>query len=233
MVVLKASVEKLRWLSTNGDRTNSKDNERPLTLQHSAMTWSPRDIVSMDQAFPHSPIHSSTSYADFDQPAHGQHRTQEYANRHGIPSDMPREFHDQPILDYHVGTPTPHRTMTTPGEIYHITEPGNPGILTMANTARPHQHLLQQVERPPVELPYPTLTIAAPTGTSPRIFSITSISGSGVQECLCKYMLEHEPEYTQAGTQQSIIPYQQYTEPYKPAPAASDLSGTDDSRACI
>ncbi|KAK2926395.1 Zinc finger C2H2-type [Fusarium oxysporum f. sp. vasinfectum] len=190
--------------------SDSEDNEPPLTPQHSAMTWSPHDIVSMDQAIPHGPIHNPTSYADFDQPVHGQHMPHQYANRHGISSNVPRKSHGQPVPGYYVRAPTPRRTITTPGQIYHITERGNPGILSMANTARPHQQLPQEVERPPIELPYSTLAIAAPARTSPRTFSTTSISSSGVQECLCKYLLEHEPEYPQADTQQSIIQYQQY-----------------------
>ncbi|RKK36322.1 hypothetical protein BFJ66_g13561 [Fusarium oxysporum f. sp. cepae] len=190
--------------------SDSEDNEPPLTPQHSAMTWSPRDIISMDQAIPDGPIHRPPSYADFDQPVHGQHTPHQYDNRHGISSNAPRKSHGQPLLGYHVEAPTPRQTMTTPGQIYHIPERGNPGILTMANTARPHQQLPHQVERPPTELLYPTLAIAAPTRTSPRTFSTKSVPSSGVQECLCKYLLKHEPEYAQADTQQSIIPFQQY-----------------------
>ncbi|KAH7233816.1 uncharacterized protein BKA55DRAFT_667188 [Fusarium redolens] len=102
--------------------SDSEDDEPPLTPQHSAMTWSPRDVISMDQAIPRGPIHRPTSYADFDQPVHGQLMSQQYANRHGIPSNVPRESHGQPIPGYYVGAPTPRRTMTTSGQIHHITE---------------------------------------------------------------------------------------------------------------
>ncbi|KAH7168198.1 hypothetical protein DER46DRAFT_679389 [Fusarium sp. MPI-SDFR-AT-0072] len=187
-----------------------EDNKLPLTPQHSAMTWSPRDIMSMDQAILDGPIHRPPSYADFDQPVHGQHTPHQYDNRHGISSNVPQKSHGQPLPGYYIRAPTPHQTITTPGQIYHITEQGNPGILMMANTARPHQQLPHQVERPPIELPYPTLAIAAPTRTSPRTFSTTSIPSSGVQECLCKDLLDPQPEYVQADTQQSIIQFQQY-----------------------
>ncbi|KAL5611123.1 hypothetical protein FOBRF1_007240 [Fusarium oxysporum] len=192
--------------------SDSEDEEPPLTPQHFAMTWSPRDIVSMDQAIPHGPIHRPTSYADFDQPVHGQHMPQQYANRHCIPSNVPRESHGQPIPGYYVSAPTPRRTMTTPGQTYHITERGNAGILKMANTARSHHQLPQQGERPPIELPYSTLAIAAPIQTSPSTFSTTPTSRPGVQEYLCKYLLGKEPEYAQADFQQSIIQYQQHTQ---------------------
>jgi hypothetical protein len=167
--------------------SDSEDDEPPLTPQHSAMTWSPRDVISMDQAIPRGPIHRPTSYADFDQPVHGQLMSQQYANRHGIPSNVPRESHGQPIPGYYVGAPTPRRTMTTPGQIHHITERSNPGTLTMANTARPHHQLPQQVERPAIELPYSTVAIAAPIQTSPSTFSTTPASRPEVQACLCKY----------------------------------------------
>ncbi|EGU88420.1 hypothetical protein FOXB_01062 [Fusarium oxysporum f. sp. conglutinans Fo5176] len=98
--------------------SDSEDDEPPLTPQHSAITWSPRDVVSMDQAIPHGP----TSYADFDQPVHGQLMPQQYANRHGIPSNVPRESHGPPIPGYYVGAPTRRRTITTPGQIHLITE---------------------------------------------------------------------------------------------------------------
>ncbi|KAG7404450.1 hypothetical protein Forpe1208_v015674 [Fusarium oxysporum f. sp. rapae] len=188
--------------------SDSEDDEPPLTPQHPAMTWSPRDVVSMDQAIPHGPIHRPTSYADFDQPVHGQPMPQQYANRHGIPSNVPQESHSQPIPGYYVGAPTPRRTMTMPG--HHINERSNPGILTMADTARPHHQLPQQVERPPIELPYSTLAIAAPIRTSPSTFSTTPASRPEVQECLCKYLLGKEPEYAQADSQQSMIQYQQH-----------------------
>ncbi|KAH7186785.1 hypothetical protein DER44DRAFT_858203 [Fusarium oxysporum] len=186
--------------------SDSEDDEPPLTPQHSAITWSPRDVVSMDQATSHGP----TSYADFDQPVHGQLMPQQYANRHGIPSNVPRESHGQPIPNYYVDAPTRRRTMTTPGQKHLITERSNPGILTMADTARPHHQLPQQVERLPIELPYSTLAIAAPIQTSPSIFSTTPASRPEVQECLCKYLLGKEPEYAQADSQQSMIQYQQH-----------------------
>ncbi|RKK62116.1 hypothetical protein BFJ69_g17041 [Fusarium oxysporum] len=46
--------------------SDSEDDEPPLTPQSPAMSWSPRDVVSMDQAIMHGPIHRPTSYADFD-----------------------------------------------------------------------------------------------------------------------------------------------------------------------
>ncbi|KAJ4264159.1 hypothetical protein NW764_015942 [Fusarium oxysporum] len=66
--------------------SDSEDDEPPSTPQHSAMTWSPCDIVSMDQAIPHGPLHRVTSYADFNQQVHDQHIPQQYANGHGISS---------------------------------------------------------------------------------------------------------------------------------------------------
>jgi hypothetical protein len=47
----------------------------------------------MEQAIPHGPSHRATLYADLGQQAHGQRMPQQYANRHGIPSNVPQEFH--------------------------------------------------------------------------------------------------------------------------------------------
>ncbi|RYC78445.1 hypothetical protein BFJ63_vAg18682, partial [Fusarium oxysporum f. sp. narcissi] len=189
--------------------SDSEDDEPPSTPQHSAMTWSPCDIVSMDQAIPHGPLHRATSYADFNQQLHDQHMLQQYANQHGIPSNVTQEFHGQPIPDYYIGASTPRRTTTMPRQMYYITEQGDPEVVTMTNAAQPHYQLPQQVERPLVELRYSTLATAASIQSSPRTFSATSVSSPMVQERFYAYLPRNRPEYAQADSQQSIIQYQQ------------------------
>ncbi|RYC78325.1 hypothetical protein BFJ63_vAg18800 [Fusarium oxysporum f. sp. narcissi] len=189
--------------------SDSEDDEPPSTPQHSAMTWSPCDIVSMDQVIPHGPLHRATSYADFNQQVHDQHMQQQYANQHGIPSSVSQEFHSQPIPDYYVGASTPRRTTTMPRQMYYVTEQGNPEVVTMTNAAQPHYQLPQQVERPLMELPYSTLATAASIQSSPRTFSATSVSRPMVQERFYAYLPRNRPEYAQADSQQSIIQYQQ------------------------
>ncbi|KAI3571831.1 hypothetical protein IWW34DRAFT_824600 [Fusarium oxysporum f. sp. albedinis] len=189
--------------------SDSEDDEPPSTPQHSAMTWSPCDIVSMDQAIPHGPLHRATSYADFNQQVHDQHLPQQYANQHGTPSNAPQEFHDQLIPDYYVGATTLRRTTTMPRQMYYVTEKGNPEVVTMTNAAQPHYQLSQQVERPPIELRYPTLATAASIQSSPSTFFATSVSSPMVQECFYAYLPGNQPEYTQADSQQSVIQYQQ------------------------
>jgi len=189
--------------------SDSEDDEPPSTPQHSAMTWSPCDIVSMDQAIPHGPLHRATSYADFNQQVHDQHLPQQYANQHGTPSNAPQEFHDQLIPDYYVGATTLRRTTTMPRQMYYVTEKGNPEVVTMTNAAQPHYQLSQQVERPPIELRYPTLATAASIQSSPSTFFATSVSSPMVQECFYAYLPRNRPEYAQADSQQSIIQYQQ------------------------
>jgi hypothetical protein len=159
------------------------------------MTWSPHDIVSINQAISHGPLYRATSYADFDHQVHGQHMPQQYANRHGIPSNVPQEFHGQPIPDYYVGTLKPPQTITMPRQMYGVTERGNLGVVTMTNAAQPHHQLPQQVERPPIDLPYSTLTIAASIQNSLSTFSATSVSSPMVQECRYEYLLGNQSEY--------------------------------------
>ncbi|EXK24444.1 KRAB domain-containing zinc finger protein [Fusarium oxysporum f. sp. melonis 26406] len=188
--------------------SDSEDDEPPLTPQHSSMTWSPRDIVSMEQAISNGPLHRATSYADFGQQVHGQHMSQQYVNRQGIPSNAPQEFHCQPIPDYYVGAPTLHRTTTMPCQMYYVTEQGNPGVVTMTNAAQRHYRLPRQVERPPVELPYSTSAIATSIQSSPRNLSVTSVSSPVAQECFFTYLPGNQPEYVQADLQHSIVQYQ-------------------------
>lgn len=189
--------------------SDSEDDEALSTPQHSAMTWSPCDIVSMDQAILHGLLHRATSNADFNQQVHDQHMPQQYANQHGIPSNVSQEFHGQPIPDYYAGASTPRPTTTMPRQMYYVTEQGNPGVITMTNAAQPHRQLPQRVERPPIELSYSTSTIATSIQSSPRAFSTTSVSSPMVLECFYAYQPGSQPEYAQADSQQSIVQYRQ------------------------
>jgi hypothetical protein len=172
------------------------------------MTWPPHDIVSMEQTIPHSPLHRATSYANFEQQVHGQHAPQQYANRQGMPSNAPQEFHDQPIPDYYVGAPTLRRTTTMPCQMYYVTEQGNPGVVSMTNAAQPHYQIPQQVERSPIELPCSTSAITNLIQGSPRAFSATSVSSHISQEYFYAYLPGTKPEYAHADSQQSIVHYQ-------------------------
>jgi hypothetical protein len=185
--------------------SDSEDDEPPSTPQHSAMTWSPCGIVSMDQAIMHGPLHHATSYADFNQQVHAQHMPQQYANQHGIPSNVSEEFHGRPIPDYYASTSTPRPTTTMPRQMYYVTERGNPGVVTITNTAQPHRQLPQRVERPSIELSYSTSTFATSIQSSPRAFSTTSVSSPMVLECVYAYQPESQPEYAQVDSQQSIV----------------------------
>ncbi|KAK2686454.1 hypothetical protein QWA68_015127 [Fusarium oxysporum] len=202
--------KEMRFNGIPGDCSlDSDDDEPPSTPQHSAMSWSPRDIVSIEQATPHGPLHRTTSHAGFEQQANGQHVPQQYADRDGIPSNAPQGFHGQPIPDYYDSALTLHRTTTIPHQMYYIAEQRNPGVITMTNAAQPHYQLPQQVERPPMGLPNSTLAIAASIQSSPSTFSATSVSNPMVQECFYAYLFRNQSEYAQTDFQQSIVQYQQ------------------------
>jgi hypothetical protein len=134
---------------------------------------------------------------------------QQYVNQYGIPSNVPQEFHDQPIPNYYVSTSTPHRTTALPRQIYCVTKRNNPGIKTMTNSAQPHHQFPQRVEKPPIELPYSTLVTEAWIRSSHRNFSATPVSSPMAQECFYTNLLGKQPEYAQAGTRPSIIQRQQ------------------------
>ncbi|KAK7582879.1 hypothetical protein V3481_012176 [Fusarium oxysporum f. sp. vasinfectum] len=185
------------------------DDEPASTPLHSAMNWSPRDIVSIEQATPHDPLHRTTSYTGFEQQADGQHVPQQYADREGFPSNVPQEFHGPPIPDCYDNTLTLRRTTTIPHQMYYVAEQCNLGVITMTNAAQTHYQLPQQVERPSMGLPDSTLAIAASIQRSPRTFSAPSFSSPMVQECFYTYLLRNQPEYAQTDFQQSTIQYQQ------------------------
>ncbi|KAM5357016.1 hypothetical protein ACJZ2D_016697 [Fusarium nematophilum] len=184
--------------------SDSDDDEPPSTPQHSAMTWSPQDMVPMNQAMPQGSLHRSASYADFEQ-VHGL--PHEYSNRQGIPSNV-QEFHGQPMPDHHAGVPMLHRTTNMPRQTYYVTDQGNPGVATM-NAVQPHYQLSQPVERPPLELPYPASGIATSIQSSPSAFSATSVPSPMVQEGFYAPQPANPPGYTATAPQQSMIQYQQ------------------------
>jgi hypothetical protein len=173
------------------------------------MTWSPLGVVSTYQEIPHGPLYRATSYTDLNQQVHDQYMPQQYANLYGIPSNVPQEFHGQPIPDYYVGTSTPHRTTTLPRQTYRVTERSNPGVVTVTNAAQLHYQLPQRVERPPIELSYSTLAIEASIRSSNRAFSATPVSSPMAQECFYTNLLGKQPEYAQADSRLSIIQRQQ------------------------
>ncbi|KAI3573376.1 hypothetical protein IWW34DRAFT_886370 [Fusarium oxysporum f. sp. albedinis] len=189
--------------------SDSDGDEPPSTPQRSAITWSPHDVVSMDQEIPHGPLHLVTSYANFYQQVHDKHMPQQYGNRHGIPSNAPQEFHGQPIPEYYVSAPTLRRTTTMPCQMYYVTEQGNPGVVTMTNAAQPYYQLPQQLEKPPMEMPCSTSAITNSIQSSLMTFSATSVSSPIAQEYFYPYLPGNKPEYAQADPQQSIVHYQQ------------------------
>ncbi|GKU09076.1 unnamed protein product [Fusarium langsethiae] len=67
------------------------------TPQHSSMTSSPHDVVSMGQLVHNSSLPHASSYADFESPVHGHHMPPHYAHRHGIPTTVPYKYHGHTV----------------------------------------------------------------------------------------------------------------------------------------
>ncbi|KAF4468088.1 zinc finger protein [Fusarium albosuccineum] len=190
--------------------SDSDDDEPPSTPQHSAaMTWSPQDIVPLNHGIPHGSLHRASSYADFDQHVHAQHLPPQYGNRQAIPSNVPHEFQGQHMPDHHAGVQMVHRPTNMPRQAYYVTEQGNPGVATMTNAVQPHYQLSQQVERPPLEVSYPSSGIATSIQSSPSAFSATSVPSPMVPEGFYAHQPGNPPAYTAADSQQGMIQYHQ------------------------
>ncbi|KAF4973757.1 hypothetical protein FSARC_65 [Fusarium sarcochroum] len=187
--------------------SDSEDDESPSTPQHSSMTWSPHDMVSMNQAIPNGPLHRSSSYADVESQVHAHHMPQQYGNRQGL--NVPHEYHGPPVSEQHPHVQLVHRTTNMPRQAYYVTEQGNPGVATMTSTVPPHYQLAQQVERPHMELPYSTSGIATSIQSSPSTFSATSVPSPMVQEGFYAHQPGNQPAYTTAETQPAMIQYHQ------------------------
>ncbi|EEU43952.1 uncharacterized protein NECHADRAFT_74286 [Fusarium vanettenii 77-13-4] len=189
--------------------SDSDDDEPPSTPQHSGMTWSPQDMVPMNQGIPHGSLHRSASYADFEQQVHGQHLQQQYGGRQGLPPHVPHEFHGPTMPDHHAGVQMVHRPTNMPRQAYYVTEQGNPGVATMTSAVQPHYQLPQQVERPPMDIPYPASGIATSIQSSPSAFSATSVPSPMIPEGFYAHQPGNPPAYSAADSQPAIIQYHQ------------------------
>ncbi|KAF5565023.1 zinc finger protein [Fusarium phyllophilum] len=189
--------------------SDSDDDESPSTPQHSSMTWPPHEMVSMNQGAPGGPLHRASSYADFESQVHGHHMPQHYGNRQGIPASVPHEYHGTPVPEQHAHVQLVHRAATMPRQAYYVTEAGNPGVATMTSTVPPHYQLSQQVERPPMELPYSAPGIATSIQSSPSTFSATSVPSPMIPEGFYAHQPGSQPAYTTAESQPAMMQYQQ------------------------
>ncbi|KAF5022377.1 hypothetical protein F66182_5578 [Fusarium sp. NRRL 66182] len=186
--------------------SDSDDDESPSTPQHSAMTWSPHAMISMNQAVSNGSLHRASSYADFESQVHAHQMPHQYGNRQGISASIPHEYHGPPVPEQHAHVQILHRATNMPRQAYYVTEQGNPGVATMTTTVQPHYQLSQQVERSPIDLPYPS---GVPTSiqSSPSTFSTTSVPSPMVQEGYYAHQSGNQPAYTTAEPQPAMIQY--------------------------
>ncbi|KAM0349740.1 hypothetical protein ACHAPU_003569 [Fusarium lateritium] len=190
--------------------SDSDDDESPSTPQHSSMTWSPHDMVHMNQVPPHGSLHRASSYADFESQVHNYHVPHGYGNRQGIPAGVPHEYHSSPVPEQHPHVQLVHRASTMPRQAYYVTEQGNPGVATMTNTVPSHYQLPHQVQqRPPMEMPYSAAGITTSIQSSPSTFSATSVPSPMVPEGYYGHQHGNQPAYTAAESQPAMIQYHQ------------------------
>ncbi|KAH7132690.1 hypothetical protein EDB81DRAFT_904474 [Dactylonectria macrodidyma] len=168
--------------------SDSDSDESPSTPQTSSMTWCPQDMA-VNSSMPQGALHRAGSYPDFGQQMHDYplQQYQRYVGRQTIPSSVPPEFHPHTVGEQQVGMHMIHRTANIPRQAYCVTEQSNPGIATMTTHLVPPQYQLaqQQVERPPIEMPYSTPGMAASiqsSQSSPSAFSAVSAQSPLMQD---------------------------------------------------
>jgi hypothetical protein len=133
---------------------------------------------------------------------------QQYLGRQTIPFSVPPEFHPHTVGEQQVGMHMIYRTASIPRQAYYVTEQSNPGIATMTTNPVPPQYRLaqQQIERPPIEMPYSTPGMAASIQSSPSAFSAASVQSLLMQDGgFYPPQQQHPPAYTQAGHQFNSI----------------------------
>lgn len=159
-------------------------------------------------------MHRAASFADFGQASNGFQFQQQYGQR-GDTSTGVHEFHDNQGAEQYHPAQMLHRTPSMPQHPYYVTEQSNPGIATM-NTNHVqhtyHQVPRQQIERPTLDIPYPTTRIAASIQSSPSSFSAASGRSPSMQEGI----YPHQPTQTATyalhaaspiDSQQSVMQY--------------------------
>ncbi|KAG8664330.1 hypothetical protein FPOAC2_14035 [Fusarium poae] len=132
-----------------------------------------------------------------------------YAHRRGIPTTVPHEYHGHTVPDQHAHVQLVHRATAIPRQAYYVTEQGDPGVATMTSSLPAHYHLSQQVERPPMEMPYSAAGIPTSIQSSPSTFSATSVPSPMVQDGFYAHQPATQPAYTAAETQPAMVQYHQ------------------------
>ncbi|KAH7237903.1 hypothetical protein B0J15DRAFT_569578 [Fusarium solani] len=146
---------------------------------------------------PHDPLDDCSSdsdpdefpsYPDFGQQMHDyplQHH-QQYVGRQTTRSNVPPKFHSHTVGEQQVDMHMIHRTASIPRQARYVTDQSNPGIATMTTNPVLSQYQLaqQQVERPPIEIPYSTPGMAAKPfiQSSPSAFSAASVQSTLMQD---------------------------------------------------
>jgi hypothetical protein len=177
----------------------------PSTPQHSSMTSSPHDVVSMGQLVHNSSLPHASSYADFESPVHGHHTPPHYAHRHGIPTTVPYEYHGHTVPGQQAHDKIVHRAAAIWRQAYYVTEQENPGAATITSSLRAHYHLSQQVEQPTMEMLYSASGIPTWIQSSHSTFSATSVPSPMVQDGFYTHQPTTKPAYLTAEAQLAMV----------------------------
>ncbi|KAJ3455609.1 hypothetical protein MRS44_017091 [Fusarium solani] len=181
--------------------SDSDSNEFPLTPQTLSMTWSP--LMAANSSMPQGALHRASSYPDFGQQMHDyplQHH-QQYVGRQTIRSNIPPKFQSHTVGEQQVDMHMIPRTASIPRQARYVTDQSNPGFTTMTTNPVSSQYQLaqQQVERPPIEMPYSTPGMAAKPfiQSSPCAFSAASVQSTLMQDSgFYPPQKQHPPSYT-------------------------------------
>ncbi|KAJ3454720.1 hypothetical protein MRS44_013320 [Fusarium solani] len=181
--------------------SDSDSDEFPLTPQTSSMTWSP--LMAANSSMLQGALHRASSYPDFGQQMHDyplQHH-QQYVGRQTIRSNVTPKFQSHTVGEQQVDMHMIPRTASIPRQARYVTDQSNPGITTMTTNPVSSQYQLaqQQVERPPIEMPYSTPGMAAKPfiQSSPSAFSAASVQSTLMQDSgFYPPQKQHPPSYT-------------------------------------
>ncbi|KAJ4214569.1 hypothetical protein NW757_014719 [Fusarium falciforme] len=170
----------------------SDSDEFPSTPQTLSIIWSP--LMAVNSSMPQGALHRASSYPDFGQQMHDyplQHH-QQYVGRQTIRSNVPPKFYSHTVGAQQVDMHMIHRTASIPRQARYVTDQSNP-------VSSQYRLAQQQVERPPIEMPYstPGMTAKPFIQSSPSAFSAASVQSTLMQDSgFYPLQQQHPPSYT-------------------------------------
>ncbi|EXL64036.1 hypothetical protein FOPG_19694 [Fusarium oxysporum f. sp. conglutinans race 2 54008] len=191
---------------------DSNDGGPPAAPQHSLITTSPREMVSMDQGAQNGFLDCVPLYADLKSQVQDHQLSRHHSNRSEIPTSVPGKYHGISMHGEQTPTQLVLREEIVPQQTYDVSGTGDPGVPTMTDTVPPQYQLSQQIQHFPIEHLCSASDIATLIQSSPSTFSATPVPSPMIPEGLYAHEASSQLENMARETQPVLIQYRKDTQ---------------------